>query len=359
MPGTEWLKFGAPESQQNQQHEKNRAVNSIVALPGGLPDTGLELGRSWHFFCVFFWVLNGFVYVSLLFITGEWSRLIPTSASVFPGALETFLQYASFHLPQSESLGHYNPLQQLTYAVVVFVFAPLSILTGAAISPALASRYPWYPRLFGGRQAARSIHFLLLGAYLIFLVVHVSLIALSNFPLHMNRIVLGVSSTASSGAVIGGAALLSILAINWWVTSFSIHHPDKVEAIVGFIKKRIDATLKQSDQENDSEETISLRNCADDELRDKIGKMMEDGLTTQLGPFPEDHQQFEAILTELRALEPDDVVGRLVISGFAPKPIDDQRCYECMYYLVHRKWCDLPELALPVEPEWWCRLWRI
>lgn len=51
----------------------------------------------------------------------------------------------------------------------------------------------------------------------------------------------------------------------------------------------------------------------------------------------------------------------MVISGFVDHPYgpDKQRCRECMYYLVHREWCDLPELAVPVDADWWCRLWRI
>jgi hypothetical protein len=55
------------------------------------------------------------------------------------------------------------------------------------------------------------------------------------------------------------------------------------------------------------------------------------------------------------------VVGKMVLTGWIDKPYgaDRMRCQECMYYLVHRRWCDLPELDLPAEPEWWCRLWRI
>jgi hypothetical protein len=96
-------------------------------------------------------------------------------------------------------------------------------------------------------------------------------------------------------------------------------------------------------------------------LRDKIGVMLADGLQTQTEPFPETNKEFAALLTELRDLPPDDLAGKLVLSGFTDKPYgpDQMRCLECMYYLVHRKWCDLPELAVPVEPDWWCRLWRI
>ncbi len=96
-------------------------------------------------------------------------------------------------------------------------------------------------------------------------------------------------------------------------------------------------------------------------LLQEIAQMLEDGLETQTEPFPETAQEFARILDELRALDPDDVKGRLVIAGFLNHPYgpDGQRCQECIYYLVHRRWCDLPELSLPVEPEWWCRLWKI
>lgn len=99
----------------------------------------------------------------------------------------------------------------------------------------------------------------------------------------------------------------------------------------------------------------------DDTLRVHIGTLLANGLESQTEPFPEDHMQFEAILVQLRELGPDALEERLKLSGFVDHPYgeDEQRCLECMYYLVHRRWCDLPELAVPVEPQWWCRLWRI
>ena len=96
-------------------------------------------------------------------------------------------------------------------------------------------------------------------------------------------------------------------------------------------------------------------------LRAKIGEILADGLVTQTEPFPATHIEFGALLDDLRELPADDLEGKLVLSGFADKPYgpDQMRCLECMYYLVHRKWCDLPELAVPVDPDWYCRLWRI
>ena len=102
-------------------------------------------------------------------------------------------------------------------------------------------------------------------------------------------------------------------------------------------------------------------NGKDEALLKIISDMMSAGLETQTEPFPETEKEFGGILAELRYLAPHDLKSKLVISGFVDHPYgpDQQRCLECMYYLVHRKWCDLPELAVPVEPNWWCRLWRI
>jgi len=92
-----------------------------------------------------------------------------------------------------------------------------------------------------------------------------------------------------------------------------------------------------------------------------IAQLLRDGLVTQTEPFPETDKEFAQILVELRHTPREDLKKKLVIAGFTDKPYgpDQQRCMECMYFLVHRKWCDLPELAVPVEPDWWCRLWRI
>ena len=94
-------------------------------------------------------------------------------------------------------------------------------------------------------------------------------------------------------------------------------------------------------------------------------KMIEDhfadGLTTQVEPFPETDREFAKILDRLRTMSADQLRDKLVESGWLLEPYgeDQMRCQECMYYLVHRRWCDLPELNLPAEPDWYCRLWTI
>jgi hypothetical protein len=102
-----------------------------------------------------------------------------------------------------------------------------------------------------------------------------------------------------------------------------------------------------------------------DANHDILIQMIEDqfanGLKTQVEPFPETDREFGALLDELRPLSADQLREKLDISGWLLEPYgeDRMRCQECMYYLVHKRWCDLPELDLPAKPDWWCRLWRI
>lgn len=98
-----------------------------------------------------------------------------------------------------------------------------------------------------------------------------------------------------------------------------------------------------------------------EQTRAEIARLLKSGLKTETAPFPEDSTAFSAILQRIRDDAGDDLEKKLIIGGFTDYPMgeDKQRCQECMYYLVHRRWCDLPELDVPVEPDWWCRLWRI
>jgi hypothetical protein len=99
----------------------------------------------------------------------------------------------------------------------------------------------------------------------------------------------------------------------------------------------------------------------EDALRGSIARKLSSGLATMTEPVPVDDADLAEIVNELREVPRTDVDRKLVISGFVDHPYGDEahRCLECMYYRVHRKWCALPAIALPVEPEWWCRLWRI
>ncbi|MFN2644448.1 MAG: hypothetical protein ABR570_05620 [Burkholderiales bacterium] len=106
---------------------------------------------------------------------------------------------------------------------------------------------------------------------------------------------------------------------------------------------------------------LDLTDGDDPVLRKQIADMLADGLPTQVEPFPPTEKEFAEVAAELRGLGSDDIKGKLVIGGFLDHPYgaDSWRCADCIYYLANRRWCDLPELALPVEPDWYCRLWRM
>jgi hypothetical protein len=100
----------------------------------------------------------------------------------------------------------------------------------------------------------------------------------------------------------------------------------------------------------------------DDQRREQIRTLLASGLVTEVFPRADSSEDFAAIIARVREGSAELAV-KLVHAGFTLHPIEhggiEQPCETCMYYLVHRRYCDLPELDVPVEPAWSCRLWRI
>jgi sulfoxide reductase catalytic subunit YedY len=155
-----------------------------LCLPGG---KNLGLGRHWHFFCLLFWIANGLVYLVGLIITGEWLWLVPTSWAIFPQAWSSFVVYIHLRLAPPLPGQPFNALQRQAYFFIVCLLPPFQIATGLAMSPALAARSPWYIKLFGGRQAARSFHFLSLLVFIGFVIVHTCMVIVHGYGLEVAR----------------------------------------------------------------------------------------------------------------------------------------------------------------------------
>src|ERR671923_1399564 len=225
-PGSEWIKFTRkkmPEDRLWISLEEEESFSSWIALPG---HKNLGLGRHWHFFSIIFWIANGAAYYILLFTSDEWQRLIPTSWDVFPQAFHIAIMYATFHFPPPGE--PYNSLQQLSYFGVVFLLGPFMIATGAAMSPAIAAQFPKYQKIFRGRQTARSLHFLGLLAFILFIIVHIIMVTVEHFPENMGNIVLGNGGKGtSSNVAIGLFALLviAVVIVHVWVTGISLKRP--------------------------------------------------------------------------------------------------------------------------------------
>ncbi|MEO8416939.1 MAG: molybdopterin-dependent oxidoreductase [Ginsengibacter sp.] len=214
-PGTEWIRFTplkVPKDKMWTAKEDARYISPVAGLPGYRHTIGIA--RVWHFLTVPFFLLNGLIFILLLFTTDQWKRLVPVSWKIFPDSWNVFVHYATFNMPvEPNGFYHFNALQQLSYFGVVFLLAPLAMFTGMAMSPAIENRFHWFPKLFGNRQSARSIHFLIMIAYLIFIIIHVGMVAATGLVRNMNHIVTGTDSTINfSGLYIGAGIVLGTIA---------------------------------------------------------------------------------------------------------------------------------------------------
>ncbi|AMS07297.1 oxidoreductase [Acidipropionibacterium acidipropionici] len=224
-PKTEWLKFTRRELPDEEgvytSLMDEKSVSPILSLPGR---ENIGLGRHWHGLSVMLWVLNGIVYVTLLFATGLWRRIIPTSWDVFGEAWESLKTYLSLDVPDISHFQPYDSLQMLGYTFVIFVLAPFLMLTGVAMSPAIRNRFPRLIKLLGGHQGARSLHFICMVLFAGFIVVHVSLVFLVHREHNVIHMVFGggevTSARAAQALVIVVVTIVAVvvfwIALSYW-----------------------------------------------------------------------------------------------------------------------------------------------
>ena len=142
-------------------------------------------GRRWHFAFAWLFALNGLVYLSAGLIGGHVRRdLLPARDQLTPRHLaREIADHARLRFPASR---RYNVLQKLTYLAVIFVLLPMMVLTGLSMSPGMNAGFPWLPELFGGRQSARTLHFISASLIVLFVLVHVAMVLVSG-PLNSLR----------------------------------------------------------------------------------------------------------------------------------------------------------------------------
>lgn len=236
-PDTEWIRvtpLKVPRDRIWTAKDDARYISPLVGTPGYRHTIGVA--RIWHFINVHGFILTGIIFYAMLFATNQWRRIVPTSFAVLPHAWSTWVHYSTFHLPpEPNGFYHYNALQLLAYFAVVFILGPLAILTGVAMSPAVVNRFPWYARFFGGRQSARSIHFLTMLSFAGFILVHVALVAVTGFSRNMNHIVLGVDNTQPLGMILGFVGI-GIVVLYWIVAHYlSWNHPRGLQHTLKFV----------------------------------------------------------------------------------------------------------------------------
>lgn len=166
------------------------------------------------------WMLNGAIYVVLLFTTGQWVRIVPTTWDVIPNALSAAIQYLTFTWPVENPWVVYNSLQVLSYFGVVFVLAPLAILTGVRLSSAWPLDAPRLNR-FLPEKPIRLIHNIVLFAFVAFIVVHVSLVLFTGAVLNLNVMFAARDDLSLVGTIIFIAALAGLAGV-WFALTDSI-----------------------------------------------------------------------------------------------------------------------------------------
>lgn len=150
--------------------------------PGGKISLTLWLHQSLDLL----WLINGAVFVVLLFVTGEWMRIVPTSWEVFPNALSAALQYASLDWPTENGWVNYNSLQQLAYFATVFIAAPAAAATGVRMSGVWPKGVQRLDRVYPV-EWARKIHFPVMLYFVAFIVVHVVLVFATGALRNLNH----------------------------------------------------------------------------------------------------------------------------------------------------------------------------
>tara|TARA_Y100000114_G_scaffold105288_1_gene98573 strand:+ start:10337 stop:11473 length:1137 start_codon:yes stop_codon:yes gene_type:complete len=159
---------------------------SVFWAPRNKPKGKVSLTIWFHQSLDILWIVNGAIFVVLLFVTGQWMRIVPTSWEVFPNALSAALQYVSLDWPTENGWVNYNSLQQLAYFTTVFIAAPLAIITGVRMSgiwpknaKALNKAYPV--------EWARKVHFPVMLYFVVFIIIHVILVFATGALRNLNH----------------------------------------------------------------------------------------------------------------------------------------------------------------------------
>jgi thiosulfate reductase cytochrome b subunit len=160
------------------------------------------------------WLANGLIFVVLLFVSGHWMRIVPTSWEVFPNALSALLQYMTLDWPAENGWVNYNSLQQIMYFLVVFVAAPLAAITGARMSEFWPKNAKFLNRIYPV-EAARAIHFPTMIFFVLFILVHVFLVFSTGALRNLNHMYSGTDIINWTGFWLFSAAI-AITVAGWF-----------------------------------------------------------------------------------------------------------------------------------------------
>lgn len=167
--------FGASNNMAGER--VRRGFPAWATIPG---PRNLAEGRRWHFFFAWLFVINGLVYWLWSWRARHLSQDLAPTGNELRGIGQSIREHLRFKHPTGEAATRYNVLQKLAYLLVIFVFGPGIVLMGLAMSPHMDSVLGWMVDLVGGRQSARTIHFIIAFAFVAFIAVHVFMVLVSG-----------------------------------------------------------------------------------------------------------------------------------------------------------------------------------
>ena len=178
--------------------------------------TKISLDLWFHLSLDALWLVNGIFFFVLIFTTGQWMRLVPTSWDVFPNALSTVIQYASLDWPTENGWVNYNSLQLLAYFTTVFIAAPLAVITGIRTSGAWPVKAKKLNRLYP-IEVARAIHYPVMLYFVLFIIVHVTLVVATGVLRNLNHMYAVRDDASWVGFWIFAVSLVIMIAV--WIAA--------------------------------------------------------------------------------------------------------------------------------------------
>ena len=169
-------------------HAVARTFPSWLTVPGS---RWLAMARRWPFFFAWVFVINGLSYLGYSIASRHLGRDLAPTASDWRSIGRSIRDHIRLRHPSGEAAKRYNVLQKLAYLGVIFALLPLVVLTGAAMSPWLNSIIPGWVDLLGGRQSARTLHFIVTWLLVAFVLIHVFEVIVSGFWNHMRSMITG------------------------------------------------------------------------------------------------------------------------------------------------------------------------
>lgn len=151
----------------------------------------LANGRDWHFTFAWIFLVNGALYLLWSFASRHFSRDLMTSRADWRDIGRSIVDHLRFKHPTGEEATHYNVLQKLAYLGVILVLGPGIVLMGLAMSPYLGASLDWMVQLVGGRQSARTWHFIAAAGLVLFALVHVFEVLITGFWNNLRSMITG------------------------------------------------------------------------------------------------------------------------------------------------------------------------